>query len=55
MNGKGHRNRTTNWQAFRNAIVWGKCSKHPGYTPGDRKPRCEVCRRVWEDSKREKP
>lgn len=53
MNGKGDRNRTRDYGTFRRNfdIIFGQCSKHPNYVPGDRKPKCEACRRIWHEQR----
>ncbi len=52
MNGKGDRNRTSDYRRFaaNYATIFGRCSEHPKYE-GKRKPRvdCMTCRRIWRE------
>lgn len=54
MTGKGDRNRTADREAYRRNYVevFNRCSKHPGYVPGKREPRCEICKRLWKETRK---
>jgi hypothetical protein len=51
--GKGDRNRTSDREAYRKNYteLFARCSRHPGYVPDKRKPRCEVCTRLWREAR----
>lgn len=53
MNGKGDRNRARDYGAFRTNydMIFGRCSRHPTYRPGTRRPHCDVCRRIWREER----
>lgn len=56
MNGKGDRPRPVHRQVFMANFdaIFGKCSRHPNYTPGTFSPKCDACRRIWREAKLKK-